>query len=104
MRNLQTNDSQCDELWSFVGCNEKYRQVMHRSEELGDSYTFLGIDRDSKLILTYQIGKRDSGNTRIFCSKLRDAIAGNCQITTDGFAPYKQSMPVTLWDKEIKFA
>lgn len=77
---------------------------MHRSEELGDSYTFLAIDRTSKLILTHQIGKRDSGNTRLFVSKLREAIIGNCHVTSDGFAPYTQSVPVALWDKEITFA
>jgi IS1 family transposase/transposase-like protein len=104
MRNIQTNDIQCDELWSFVGCKEKYRQAMKRGEEMGDSYTFLAIDRDTKLILTYQIGKRDSSNTRIFCSKLRETITGKCQVTTDGFAPYTQSVPVALWDMDISFA
>ena len=77
---------------------------MKRDEELGDSYTFLAIDRTSKLILTHQIGKRDSSNTRIFASKLREAIYGDCHITSDGFAPYTQAMPVTLWDKDITFA
>ena len=77
---------------------------MKRGEEFGDSYTFLAIDRKSKLIVTHQIGKRDSSNTRIFASKLREAIYGDCHITSDGFAPYTQAMPVTLWDKDITFA
>jgi transposase-like protein/IS1 family transposase len=104
IRGIQTGDVQVDELWAFIGCKEKYRQAMRRSEVLGDSYTFLAIDRTSKLILTHQIGKRDSGNTRIFASKLREAIYGDCHITSDGFAPYTQAMPVTLWDKDITFA
>jgi IS1 family transposase len=77
---------------------------MHKSEELGDNYTFLAIDRTSKLILTHQIGKRDSSNTRLFMSKLREAIAGHCHVTSDGFAPYTQTVPITLWDKDITFA
>jgi IS1 family transposase/transposase-like protein len=104
IRNVQTGDIQVDELWAFIGCKEKYRQRMQRSEELGDNYTFLAIDRESKLILTHQIGKRDSSNTRIFASKLREAIYGDCHITSDGFSPYTQAMPVTLWDKDITFA
>jgi IS1 family transposase/transposase-like protein len=104
IREIQTGDVQVDELWAFIGCKEKYRQAMKRNEELGDSYTFLAIDRTSKLILTHQIGKRDSSNTRIFASKLREAIYGDCHITSDGFAPYTQAMPVTLWDKDITFA
>jgi IS1 family transposase/transposase-like protein len=104
IRGVQTADIQVDELWAFIGCKEKYRMAMRRSEALGDSYTFLAIDRNSKLILTHQIGKRDSSNTRIFVSKLRDAIAGRCHITSDGFSPYTHSLPVALWDKDITFA
>ena len=104
MRNIPTSDVQCDELWAFIGCKERYRQVMKRDEELGDSYTFVAIDRDTKLILTYQIGKRDSSNTRIFASKLRDATGDDFQITTDGFAPSSHAIPAALCDKQIRFA
>jgi IS1 family transposase/transposase-like protein len=102
--NIPARDIQCDELWSFVGCKEKHRMAMKLGEQLGDSYTFLAIDRDTKLVLTYQVGKRDMASTRVFVSKLRDAIQGNCQITTDGFAPYTHALPVALWDKDIHFA
>ena len=91
-------------LWAFIQCKEKLRLRLKKGEEFGDNYTFLAIDRTSKLILTHQIGKRDSSNTRFFVSRLRDAIAGNCHITSDGFSPYTQSVPVALWDKEITFA
>jgi IS1 family transposase/transposase-like protein len=104
IRGVQTSDIQVDELWAFIGCKEKYRMAMGRSEELGDSYTYLAIDRTSKLILTHQIGKRDSSNTRLFVSKLREAFAGNCHVTSDGFSPYTHSLPVALWDKNITFA
>ena len=102
--NVQTDDIQVDELWAFVQCKEKMRLRLKKGEEFGDNYTFLAIDRTSKLILTHQIGKRDSSNTRLFVSRLRSAIAGNCHITSDGFAPYTQAVPVALWDKEITFA
>jgi transposase-like protein len=62
--NVQTDDIQVDELWSFVQCKEKMRLRLKKGEEFGDNYTFLAIDRTSKLILTHQIGKRDSSNTR----------------------------------------
>ncbi len=103
IKNVQTNDIQVDELWAFIQCKEKMRLRLKKGEEFGDNYTFLAIDRASKLILTHQIGKRDSSNTRLFVSRLRAAIAGNCHITSDGFAPYTQAVPVALWDKEITF-
>ncbi len=104
MTNIQTNDVQCDELWSFVGCKEKTRPYSKSPEAFGDSYTFLGIDRDTKLVLAYHIGKRGQGDTYIFTRRLRHAIQGNCQITTDGFTPYRDTIPATLWDKNITFA
>jgi transposase-like protein/IS1 family transposase len=103
MTNIQTNDVQCDELWSFVGCKEKARPYSKAPEAFGDSYTFLGIDRDTKLVLAYHIGKRGQGDY-LFTRKLRHAIQGNCQITTDGFTPYRDTIPSALWDKNITFA
>ncbi len=104
MTNIQTNDVQCDELWSFVGCKEKMRPYSKSPEAFGDSYTFLGIDRDTKVVLAYHIGKRGQGDTYLFTRKLRHAIQGNCQITTDGFTPYRDTIPSALWDKNITFA
>ena len=48
IKNVQTSDIQVDELWAFIGCKEKFRQVMRRSEELGDNYTFLAIVTPSR--------------------------------------------------------
>lgn len=103
IRNIPARDIQCDEIWSYVGCHERYLSKLHGPEK-GDCYVFLAIDRDSKLILTYELGKRTLGTTRLFASKLRDAITGNCQITTDGFTPYQTAMPVALWDRHIDYA
>ena len=40
----------------------------------------------------------------MFVSRLREAIVGRCHITSDGFAPYTQAVPVALWDIDITFA
>jgi IS1 family transposase len=57
--------------------------------DIGEQYTFLGVDRDSKLILSHYIGKRDEDSTGIFMEDLRKRIKGEPQITTDGFSCYR---------------
>ena len=59
-KNVEVNDVQVDEIWSFVGMKEKTRVARGYSTEFGDSWTFIGIERDTKLILAHQVGQRDS--------------------------------------------
>ncbi|MBZ5604462.1 MAG: hypothetical protein LAO79_19335 [Acidobacteriia bacterium] len=69
-------------------------------QNLGDRYTFVAIERHSKLVLNIAVGKRDQRTTDVFIEGLRHATA-HCrfQITTDGFAPYKSAISTTLHDR-----
>ena len=92
--NLEVDDVQADELWAYVGCKEKRRPVGR--EDLGDAYTFFAMERRTKLILAWHLGKRCEVDTRIFINKLADATTGRFQITTDGFAPYVKAIEDAL--------
>jgi IS1 family transposase/transposase-like protein len=102
--NVQTADVEVDELWAFIGAKEKTARALNKDEDFGDSYTFLAIDSESKLVLAHETGKRVTGHTYRFASKLREAIAGDCHITSDGFRPYEMAIPTALWDKNISYA
>jgi len=90
VRNVPVQDVQCDELWSFVAMKEKTKvrkQIM--DSEIGDAYTFLGIERTSKLLLASHVGRRTAQDANMFAAKLSGAVgAGRFQISTDGFEPY----------------
>jgi IS1 family transposase/transposase-like protein len=87
--NIEAKDVQADELWNFVGMKEKTKQRLGKTDpELGDAYTFVGIERESKLALAYHMGRRTAEDTSIFMAKLSGATAGRFQLTTDGFGPY----------------
>ena len=49
---------QVDEIWSYVG--KKQRQVKPGDDRsrVGDQWTFVAIDADTKIVPTYRIGKR----------------------------------------------
>jgi hypothetical protein len=90
-------DVQCDEIWGFVNMKEKTRLQKHPElAEVGDAYCFVGIERESKLILAWHLGTRCPDDTEDFAVKLSLATSGNFQITTDGFTPYRTIISNTL--------
>ena len=38
MKNIQCDELQVDEVWSFVGMKERTRKILDRSEEFGECY------------------------------------------------------------------
>jgi transposase-like protein/IS1 family transposase len=98
IRNVPVKDIRCDELWSFIQKKQK-RCKPGDDPNFGDCYCFVGIERNSKLILNFAVGKRDQATTDIFIEGLRLATSGQFQITTDGFTPYRSAIPNTLEDR-----
>ncbi len=96
-------DVECDETWGFIRCKEKTRLRKQYGEECGDCYTFLAIERTNKLVLAWHVGRRTAIDTYQFADKLRLAVSGRCQITTDGFTPYETAIP-DAFGGQIDFA
>jgi IS1 family transposase len=66
----------------------------------GDAYTFVAIERHSKLVLNFALGKRDQATTDIFIEGLRHATAAKpYQLTADGFGTYPPAIENTLSDR-----
>jgi len=93
--------AQCDELYSFVFCREIQNKL--HLPEIGEQYTFLGVDRRSKLILSHFVGKRDEVSTDAFMADLRKRVKGWPQITTDGFPCYRSAIENSFGDN-VHFA
>jgi transposase-like protein/IS1 family transposase len=99
VRNVTVRDVECDEVWAFVAKKEGHKKPDEQSNEgIGDAYCFVAMERHSKLVLNFALGRRNQPTTDAFVEGLRDAIrpTGNFQITTDGFAPYKSAITTTL--------
>ncbi|MGA3283360.1 MAG: transposase [Verrucomicrobiota bacterium] len=87
---METESIQADELYCFVKCLEKNNPS--QADEIGEQYTFLAVDRQSKLILAYLTGKRSCENTIAFMLDLRKRVKGTCQITSDSFNAYRPAV------------
>ena len=100
---VAVEDVQVDEIWGFVGCKEKTRLRNNYSEDFGDAYCFTALERHTKLILAWHVGKRTPADTVLFAEKLSRATSGRFQLTTDGFRPYLTVIPRTFGDR-VDFA
>lgn len=82
VRGLTSDRIQVDEIWSFVGCKEKTKKGGGRGD--GDAWTWTAIDADSKLVVSYLVGKRDSGHATAFMEDIAARVANRIQLTSDG--------------------
>ena len=93
VRGVEAQHIQCDEIWSF--CYTKAKNVPTAKaapERAGDVWTWTALDRDSKLIVSYLIGKRDAEYANVFMQDVADRLATRVQLTTDGHAPYLRAV------------
>lgn len=86
MRNLNCKDIQCDEIWGFVG--KKQRNAKRNEKHAGDYYTFVALDRDSKLVPCHSVGRRTNWVARNFILDLSSRLTQRIQLSTDAFVPY----------------
>jgi lambda repressor-like predicted transcriptional regulator len=65
IRNIPAKRIQVDEIWSF--CYAKQKNVtpaMAEQRVCGDVSTFTAVDADTKLVVSWLVGRRDAGFTR----------------------------------------
>jgi hypothetical protein len=87
---LPAKDVQIDEIWGYVFKKEGDKWDHEKTNfDIGDSYCLIGIERHTKLILAWHLGKRDADATETFIAKLAwAATKDRYQLTSDGFKYY----------------
>jgi IS1 family transposase len=88
VHNLRVRRLQCDEIWSFVGAKQKNVRPERVPDGWGDIWTWVAIDADTKLCVSYLVGGRDGWYAREFMNDCAKRVKGRIQITTDGHRVY----------------
>jgi IS1 family transposase len=89
VRGIAAKRVQCDEIWSFAGCKQKNVAKAKRKDlAYGDVWTWVAMDADTKLAISYLVGGRDSGYAMALMDDLRQRVTTRLQLTTDGHSPY----------------
>lgn len=85
---------QMDEIWTF--CKKKQGRLKPEERAnlgIGDQYLFYALDPDTKLVVAWELGKRDRLTTLRFVGKVKRSLNGTRpQINTDSFPPYAMAM------------
>jgi IS1 family transposase/transposase-like protein len=92
---VEARDVQADEIWSYVAQKEstKVRNGI-ADPRIGDAYTFVAIERNSKVVLAHHLGRRTRADARQFSAKLDGATSGQFQLSTDAFDGYTDTVPM----------
>ena len=99
VRGVTAKRIQCDEIWSFTAAKQKNVAAMKVPVEgAGDTWTWTGIDADTKLIVSWLVGGRDGEYAMAFMDDLRTRLANRVQITTDGHKAYLQAVEGAFGD------
>jgi hypothetical protein len=74
MRDLSCRRIQVDEIWAYV--QKKQRHVTREDDKrrVGDMWTFVALDPDTKLIPAYRVGKRDLPTATAFMTDLSERL------------------------------
>lgn len=87
LRGLDCQRVEIDEVWGFIG--KKNKNVKDwETTDLGDVWTFIAIDADTKLVPTYRVGKKDYKTVHGFMDDLAGRMRNRLQLTSDMYRPY----------------
>jgi IS1 family transposase len=88
VRNVRVRRLQCDEIWAYIGAKAKNVSAEKKEIGWGDVWTWVGIDADTKLVVSYLVGGRGVDWAMDFMEDCKRRIQGRVQITTDGHKAY----------------
>jgi IS1 family transposase len=89
VKGVKARRVQVDEIWSFTYAKAKnVAKAKSAPEGAGDTWTWTGLDADSKLIVSWLVGPRDAGSAFTFASDLKARLANRVQLTSDGLRLY----------------
>ena len=97
IKGIAVKDVEADEIWGF--CKMRRPTAIRKGvtdPHIGEAYTFVGIERNTKLILAWHLGQRDMPNTEAFTEKLDRATSGRFQLSTDGLKTYPDAVAYSL--------
>ena len=93
VQDVQAKRVQCDEIWSFCYAKQKNVATAKRLDlAYGDVWTWTGLDADSKLIVSWMVGGRDSDYGLAFMDDLAKRLTNRVQLTTDGHKAYLEAV------------
>jgi IS1 family transposase len=95
IHNVPAKRVQVDEIWNFCYAKQKNatQEMWDRVGYCGDVWTFTAIDADTKLVISWAVGRRDAGCAADFLQDVAGRLSNRIQLTTDGHRMYLTAVP-----------
>src|SRR5271166_787912 len=103
VRNVRVRRLQCDEIWAYVGAKAKNVSAAKKEIGWGDVWTWVGLDADTKLVVSYLVGGRGADWAMDFMQDCASRIKGRVQVTTDGHRAYLEAVE-TAFGMDVDYA
>jgi len=93
VRGVKARRVQVDEIWSFTAAKQKNVPKMKVPVAgAGDTWTWTAIEAETKLLISWLVGGRDSDYAIAFMDDLRNRLANRVQLTSDGHRAYLEAV------------
>jgi IS1 family transposase len=92
IRGIHVRRLQADEIWAFIGAKKKNVTLEQKAQGWGDAWTWVGIDADTKLVVSYLLGDRGKDSAFAFILDCAERIIGRPQLTTDALKVYPDAV------------
>jgi len=96
MRDLPCRDIEIDEAWCFVGKKQRHVSVNDDPNAVGDFWTFVALDSETKLVPVYRVGKRDFITAQAFLFDLQSRLKNRIQLSSDKLKAYVDSVELAF--------
>lgn len=108
MRELPCRRIQVDEIWAYVGKKQAHLKPGDDRSRLGDMWTFVALDPETKLIPTWRVGKRTGVNAVAFMTDLSERLGNRVQLSSDALSTYVDAVERAFgadvdYGQEVKF-
>ena len=103
LRNLDLDQIELDEVWSFLYAKQKNVPNLKRPRQAGDLWTWIAFCPDTKLVVSWRVGDRTVETAMDFLADLESRLSDRIQLTTDGYAAYLEAVASAFGD-EVDYA
>ena len=102
IRGVKATDIQCDEIWGYVAKKERNKRPdEYDNDSIGDAWAWVALERNSKLVVAFSVGRRSRDEAFELMFKVRRATSSESrfQLTTDGLKHYLPAVDEMLMDR-----
>jgi len=97
VKEVQCSLCDLDELWGWVKVKgPRLDPKKHNPALVGDQWTWVALDRTSRLVISWFVGRREAGAANALMADVRSRVATAPQFFSDGLALYEQPIAVNF--------